>query len=149
MGKLIGWLGVAVCLVAVTRLPAAEAQPGGIKVIVNATNAETSLTPQEVSQYFLKRTTRWRGNGPIVPVDLPVASAVRERFSRDVLRRSASAVDSYWTKQIFSGSGLPPLTLRTEHEVIAYVREHPGAIAYVSADTGLGEGVKALEIEPR
>jgi ABC-type phosphate transport system substrate-binding protein len=138
----------ALCLL-VLALPAARGAPTGFKVIVHAANPVASLTADELSQFFLKRTTHWRGGGAVVPVDLPVSSNVRDVFSRKVHGRPTEAIDSFWTKKIFSGAAVPPLTLSSEREVVAYVRQNTGAIAYVSVETGVGEGVKILDVSGR
>jgi ABC-type phosphate transport system substrate-binding protein len=125
------------------------APPAGFIVVVNASNSVPSLTVGELSQLLLKRTTQWRAGAAVVPVDLPVGVDVRERFSRTVHGRSAASVDTYWTKQIFSGAGVPPLTLASEREVLAFVRQNVGAIGYVSADASVGEGVKVVDVTGR
>jgi ABC-type phosphate transport system substrate-binding protein len=98
---------------------------------------------------FLKRTTQWRSGGAVVPVDLSVGSAVREAFSKRVHGRSAAAIDTFWTKQIFSGAGVPPLTFSSERDVIGYVRQNAGAVGYVSAGADVGEGVKVVDLVSR
>jgi ABC-type phosphate transport system substrate-binding protein len=125
------------------------ASPPGFKVIVYAANSTGALTTDELSQLFLKRMTQWRTGGAVVPVDLSVGSPVREAFSKKVHGRSAAAVETFWTKQIFSGAGVPPLTLSSEREVVNYVRQNAGAIGYVSANVDLGEGLKTVDIASR
>ena len=145
-------MSIAASLLLAMALPgsrAAGAPASGFKVIVNASNAEAVLSIQQLSQLFLKRDTRWGTGARVVPVDLPVNSPVRQEFSRAIHGRSAAAVDSFWSKQIFSGAALPPVTLPSEAAVIAYVRENPGAIGYVSATADLGVGVKAVDIAAR
>jgi ABC-type phosphate transport system substrate-binding protein len=129
--------------------PVARGAPSGFKVIVSASNTVTSLPASEVSQFFLKRATKWRAGAAVAPVDLPVASPVRDEFSRAVHGRPASAIDGFWTKQIFSGSGVPPLIAGSEREVVAFVRQNAGAIGYVSAEASVGEGVKVLDVVGR
>ncbi len=128
-----------------TTVTGAE-KPAGFKVIVNASNPVESLSVVAVSDLFLKRTTRWSNGSPVAPVDLPATSALREEFSREVLGRSAFAVEAYWNKLIYSGQAVPPLTKHSEAEVMAYVKDNPGAVAYVSAGTPLVAGVKALTL---
>src|SRR6478735_1450923 len=57
---------------------------------------------------FLKNVTRWPDDEAIRPVDQRADSATRRRFSESVLRRSVSAVKTYWQQRIFSGRGVPP-----------------------------------------
>jgi ABC-type phosphate transport system substrate-binding protein len=149
MRRIVAIAVVSFGLVLSAHPVARGAPPTGFKVIVSAANAVASLPAGEVSQFFLKRTTKWRTGSPVVPVDLPVASAVREEFSLRVHGRPASAIDSFWTKQIFSGAGVPPLILASEREVVAFVRQNVGAIGYVSAEASGGEGVKVLDVVGR
>jgi len=118
----------------------------GFRIIVHASNPTTSLSVSEVSQFFLKRTTRWSSGGPVQPVDLPTSSALRESFSKRVLGRGAVAVEAYWNKQIFSGQATPPVVKSSERDVLAYVKDNAGAIGYVGTDTPLESGVKVVSL---
>jgi hypothetical protein len=55
-------------------------------------------------------------------------------------------VKSFWQRQIFSGSGVPPQERASDEEVLDFVRANPGAVGYVSSDTPNGAGVKVLEV---
>jgi hypothetical protein len=144
-------LRLAVCAVVFTaaigvsgRPPAAWA--ASFKLVAHPRVTADSLGTAECSRVFLKKTTTWADGSAIVPVDLPVAARVRELFSQAVHKKSASAVDAYWQKQIFSGRDVPPLTKTTEAEVIAFVRSTQGAVGYVSADAAV-EGVKVIGLD--
>lgn len=115
------------------------------QVIVHAANPVSSLTRDQLSRYFLKKTTAWEDGRTVAPADLFEASPVRVALSRDIHRKSVAAIKSYWQQRIFSGSELPPPEFETDSDVVAYVRAHPGAIAYVSAGAELG-GVKAVQV---
>jgi ABC-type phosphate transport system substrate-binding protein len=116
------------------------------KVVVNRANPVTSLDRREVSALFLRRSTRWDDGTPVLPVDGPDSPA-RESFSKEVHGKKAAAVRSYWLQIIFSGRGVPPPEKPSDKEVIAYVKERPGAIGYVSSATST-EDVKVLEVQP-
>jgi ABC-type phosphate transport system substrate-binding protein len=138
------------CLCVVLAVTIAEAQSQSFVVIVNAANPVTSLTPGEISDIFLKRTTRWKGSKLVaLPVDLSKRSPVREAFTKRLIARSVSAVGSYWQQQIFSGKAVPPVEKTNEADVVAFVRANPGAVGYVAAGTELGSGVKAVLIRDR
>jgi len=114
-------------------------------VIVCASNPVPSMPARDVKMLFLKRRKHWDNGLEVMPVDLPVKSAVREAFSQQVLGRSAKEVDSYWQAQVFSGRTSAPAERSTDEAVLAYVRSNPGAIGYVSADSDL-TGVKVLNV---
>ena len=116
-------------------------------VVVSASNPVSSITRDQASKLFLKKTPTWdNGRGEVVPVDQPEGSAVREAFTKAVLRKSVSAVKSYWQQQIFSGRGVPPTEKASDSEVINYVRSNPNAIGYVSPSAVSGGGVKVVNV---
>src|SRR5688500_11267336 len=89
------------------RAVAADPPPAFI-VIVHPGNPNHVLERAFVSDAFLKKATRWPSGDVIRPVDLSPESAVRERFTQELLKRSVSAVKSYWQQMIFSGRDVPP-----------------------------------------
>ena len=79
-------------------------------------------------------------------MDQPEGSPVREAFTKAVLRKSVSAVKSYWQQQIFSGRAVPPTERPSDTEVLNFVRSNPAAIGYVSSSSVIGAGVKAVQL---
>lgn len=134
-------IGLALALL----LPAATAAADYV-VVVNPAVEVASLSKTDASRLFLKNTTKWPSGENVKPVDLAKGSAVRVSFTKEILGRSPGAIDQYWTQSVFSGRAVPPPEKRSDAEVIAYVRETPGAIGYVSAGAST-EGVKRVAIE--
>ncbi len=120
------------------------AQSGSYKIIVNPANPATSISKDEVSRIFLKKSTKFPDGRGASPVDLPVNSSIRESFSKNVLGKPASAVDAYWQQQIFSGRDIPP-PQKSEAAAINLVRSNENGIAYVSAGADIG-GLKVITV---
>lgn len=120
-------------------------QPVAYRVIVHPTNSATTIEPAFLVSAFLGKTTVWPDSQPIHPVDLPTDSATRQRFSSEILRRSVSAVKSYWLHIVFSGRGIPPPELESDQEVVKYVSRVPGSIGYVSGTANV-EGTKVVDV---
>jgi ABC-type phosphate transport system substrate-binding protein len=118
----------------------------GFKIVTNEANASGTISKQELSNIFMKKTDRWSDGRQIQPVDQTASSTTRHGFSRVIFGRDASAIKSYWQRQIFSGKGVPPPEMASDEEVLGFIREHPGAIGYVASNTDIGSGVKVLEI---
>ncbi len=131
-------------LAAAALLPVASAAAEYV-VIVNTANSASTLARPDAARLFLRSTTQWPGGEHVKPVDLAKGSPVRKAFTKEVLGRSIGAIEQYWTQSVFSGRAVPPPEKRTDAEVVAYVREYPGAIGYVSpgADT---DGVRRVTI---
>ncbi len=114
-------------------------------VVVHPSNAAMDLPREQVARFFLKKTTSWPDRRPVVPIDQPESSALRQAFSRLVLDKEITEIKAYWQQQIFSGRAVPPAVRAGDEQVIDAVRESAGAIGYVSpqADTS---GVKVVAL---
>ena len=136
----------SVCVVALLVLAAsASAQDESFRVIVNSSNPAGSLRSAHVSDLFKGKNRRWDHGVAAAPVDQSVSSSVRASFSKSIHHKSVGAVKSYWQQMIFSGRGVPPIELRSDAEVVAYVQQNQGAIGYVSGSASLNQ-VKVVEI---
>jgi ABC-type phosphate transport system substrate-binding protein len=132
-----------VFLVLALTLSVGRADDVAIRVIVHPKAPATKVDRKFVTDAFLKKRTRWGDDQLIRPVDLGASSAVRRRFSDEVLGRSLDAVRRYWNQQVFSGRGVPPPQVGNEAAVVEYVLTHPGAIGYVTAGTDI-RGAKVV-----
>jgi ABC-type phosphate transport system substrate-binding protein len=129
---------------ALALAPSAPAQEGS-RVIVNSTNATSSLTEAELSRLFLKKTVAWPSGLTVTPVDQERTSDVRRAFSQKVHGKDADAVVSHWQTLVFSGRDTPPPIKGSDASVVEFVRANPGAVGYVSAGTDV-TGVKTLQV---
>lgn len=120
------------------------AQGGGYKIVVHSSNPLTSVKKDEIARIFTKKSTKFSDGRKALPVDLPVESSVRDSFSKSVLGKPASAVNSYWQQQIFSGKDVPP-PLKREDAAISFVLSNEFAIAYVSAGADTA-GLKVVTV---
>ena len=120
-------------------------EPGGFRLVVNAQSTAEPLDRAFVADVFLKKVTRWPDGEAIRAVDLRFDAPTRQEFSERVLQRSPAAVRNYWQQRIFTGRGVPPPELASDEAVLAYVREHRGAVGYVSAGAETSS-VKVLEL---
>ena len=134
-------LGIMASVVLLGSLGGAAALAGetDFRVIVDPESSTTTATRDLLTEAFLKKNTRWPDGETIRPVDQRSDSAVRRAFSEGILKRSVSAVRSYWQQRIFSGRDVPPPELDSDDAVVRYVSEHRGAVGYVSASTRTGE----------
>jgi ABC-type phosphate transport system substrate-binding protein len=127
--------------------PAAAQHDARFLVVVNAGNPATSITREQLSQIFLKRVDTWPNGAQAEPVDLAPSAAPRVAFTTMVHHKAVGAVRAFWQQQIFSGRDVPPPEKDSEREVVAFIKEHVGAVGYVSADAELGPGVKAIDVQ--
>jgi ABC-type phosphate transport system substrate-binding protein len=88
----------------------------------------------------------WRNDWTVRPVQLSKRFALRDQFTREILKKSPSQLRSYWNRQIFSGKAVPPPDLESQEEVISYVLANKGAIGYVAAGVNL-RGAKVVRLK--
>lgn len=122
---------------------AASAQ--NYQVIVNNSSAVSSITTGDLSKIFLKKSTKWADGSKITPIDLSAKFSIRGDFSKGVHGKSVGAIKSYWQQYVFSGKGTPIVEKKNEAEVLEYVKNNPGSIAYVSSSAAI-KGVKVVTI---
>ena len=116
-------------------------------VIVNSANPVESVTRDQLSKLFLKKTVRWQTGRDAMPVDLAGRTEVRISFSQFVHHKSVVSVNSYWQQQIFAGKDVPPPAMRSERDVVEFVRNTPDAVGYVSSSAELGRNIKIVSVQ--
>jgi ABC-type phosphate transport system substrate-binding protein len=118
------------------------------RVVVHGSNSADSLTREELSDLYLQKATQWSSGSRALPVDQDERSPVRRSFSEDVHGRSVNAINWYWRRNLFAGSGrVPPVVLASDEQVLQFVATNPTAIGYVSPLVSLeGYEVRVLEL---
>lgn len=115
------------------------------KVVVNPSNSAAQLSRLKIGEMFLKKAPRWADGAPVMPVEPSAKTPVRQRFTLEIYGKQVIAISAYWQQMIFSGKGIPPPEKSTDVDVVAYVRDTPGAIGYVWAGTDTS-GVKVVSV---
>ncbi len=134
---------LAAALALAAAAPAAAED--GFKVIVHPSNTADAIPRAELSRLFFRKIARWPSGAGVLPVE-PADARLRERFAERVHGRSLNAVKAYFNQLVFSGRGVPPLERTGDDEIVAYVRQNPGAIGYVSPGAGTA-GAKVLAVK--
>ena len=148
---MLRWIGVLVMLAALPARAGEEAfriEGASFNVVVHRNNPIESITRAELSAIYMKRTRSWSDGREVVPVDQPMSSPVRERFSRSIHGKNVAYVTRYWQRLTFSGRGIPPRQLQNDAAVLELVKHSLGAIGYIARDTPPGDGVKVLPVRP-
>jgi ABC-type phosphate transport system substrate-binding protein len=100
-------------------------------VIVNPSNATSSMTVDQVEQIFLGKTTALPSGAIANAVDLAEGSPVRDEFYLKVTARSRAQVKAVWARLMFSGKCRPPKELDSAADVKKYVAANANGIGYI------------------
>jgi ABC-type phosphate transport system substrate-binding protein len=96
-----------------------------IVVVVNPKAAESSMTKDQVAQFFLGKSTA------MSPVDQPDSAPVRAEFYKKVTDKDASQVKALWSKLVFTGKATMPKEVGDSAAVKKAVAADPKAIGYI------------------
>ena len=116
------------CLCVASGLARAE-----LAVIVNIRAGVATMTRNEVINIFFGRSRQFFNGNEAQPVDLLDSHPDRARFYQLLIGKDLTQVDSYWSRQFFSGSVRPPPKLASSEEVIKWVSSNAAGIGYVDA----------------
>lgn len=67
----------------------------------------------------------------VMPVNLKPGQSLRQRFLSEYLQQAEDVYTGYWTVRRYIGKGTPPRELASVAEVLAFVQNTPGAVAYM------------------
>lgn len=104
-----------------------------IVVVVHPESPVKHLTARAVSDLYLGRKVTVGDGEPLLVLDQPGDSPLRERFFRRLNGMDPRRVNAYWARLQFSGDVQPPTPLTGSQAVLDVVRRNPRAIGYVDA----------------
>lgn len=112
------------------------------------THPETELS--EIDRISLKKIyfgkiVQWPNNVRIQPV-LLLSGSSHSAFLSEVIKKTARQYRTYMKRAVFTTSTLQPKTFRSESEIIDYVKNTKGAIAYITDKSRELSGVKVLPL---
>jgi len=116
-----------------------------VKIIANSSISVSQISPDDLKGVFLVTKTSLTDGSHVVPVLLKLSSTYNA-FLKEYIEKTPSGLENYYRSLAFTGKGAMPKMLRTDADVLAYVRKTKGAIGFVSADAHT-EGVKLLEVK--
>ena len=96
-----------------------------VVVVVNPKAAESSMTKEQVAQFFLGKSSA------MTPVDQPESAAIRGEFYKKVTDKDASQVKALWSKLVFTGKATMPKEVGDSAAVKKAVASDPKAIGYI------------------
>ena len=96
-----------------------------VVVVVNPKAAESSMTKDQVAQFFLGKSTA------MSPVDQPESAPIRAEFYKKVTDKEASQVKALWSKLVFTGKATMPKEAADSAAVKKMVAADPKAIGYI------------------
>jgi ABC-type phosphate transport system substrate-binding protein len=114
-------------------------------LVVHKDNRLTGITRRAAELIFLSRKTEWN-QGEHIHVVVNNDPEVYGAFCRDILLKSPLQYLIYRKKMLFTGSGIPPLTMSSDAEVKAFIAATNDSIGFIRRDS-LDSRVKELIVQ--
>lgn len=129
---------LAICCLAVC-IGSAFAQ---VAVIAHPSVPLDRLEKTELRYIYTGDIRKWGNGEAVVVFDLKPNGEMKDAFY-DFLGKSPSRMKSIWLKNLLSGEGDPPESLKSEQEMLAKVAATRGAIGFIS-ESMVDKSVKVL-----
>lgn len=124
---------VAVLLALACMLsPPAYADEQSVYVVINPETGVDNLDSATLRAIFSMRLRQWPNGQPIRVYTLPDRNPVHLTFCKKILRIFPFVLRDQWDRLTFTGTGRPPTVAKNEAELLAHIRQTPGAIGYTS-----------------
>ena len=123
-----------------------SAHSNAADVIVNPSVSQSTISQNTLRAIFGMRLLQWPNGEPITVFVLPLKNPVHENFIKERLGVFPHQLERNWDLLVFSGTGQPPIRVRSEQEMRKRIAETPGAIGYLSRKD-FDENVRLLPIQ--
>lgn len=124
-----------------------SAHAGGIKFITDGDNPISSLTPEQIRDFYLKKNKQWPNGNSVRFFDRDDESDERKIFLREVLKRSQREVETFWIGQKLYTGHSAPTQVNSDSLMAALVNKIPGSLGYVSESFTTPKGIKIIELK--
>lgn len=102
--------------------------------IVTSVNSDEELKKSsldDIRRIFIGQRTHLESGNRIFPVHSDLSRPEVKAFLDKVTKMDSEAFSSYWRRRLFSGRGYPPKKVKSDTDVLDYVRERKNAIGII------------------
>lgn len=114
-----------------------------IAVIAHPDNKFGSVNVETLAEVYLGKINRLENGVQIVPIDQRDGTDIKVEFYQKVANKTASQLNAYWSRLIFTGKAQPPKALRSDDEIIELISENPSLVGYIDVGS-VDESVKVI-----
>ncbi len=109
----------------------ADSVDNQVIVIVNKEVQEQKISLGAVRSIFGMRLRSWVNGRPVRVFVFNDSHPVHIEFSKKILGVFPHQLRSSWDRLVFSGTGQSPSYVKSEIEMLSYIKHTPGAIGYI------------------
>lgn len=113
-------------------------------LIVHPQNTFSQLTRNNLRAIFAMRTPQWPNGEPIHVFVLEDNDPIHISFCKHLLEMLPYQLRRVWDRQVFSGTGIAPIAVKTEKEMLERIASTEGSIGYLLPEN-VDKSVKIIE----
>lgn len=117
-----------------------------LAVIVNENNSIDEITKEQVTNIYLGRSYHLPDGKKVIPLDQAEGKMARERFYSEIVGKDQFQINSYWSRQVFSGKGRPPFSVNSNKEMMEFISTNPNMIGYVNVKSTEDSLLKNIKV---
>jgi ABC-type phosphate transport system substrate-binding protein len=114
------------------------------EIVVNKTVPASNYSTEELRAIFTMKKTAWPNRKPIRVYTLPDNNSLHKDFVKNKLRMFAHQIRRIWDRMTYSGTGIAPIELDSEQEMIDKIANTPDSIGYLNS-TPDNENIRSFE----
>jgi len=122
--------GIAISSLLVSHLIFLSQSVAEVSVIVHPEN-DSSFDKATIKKIFLGKSKNFENGKIVILLSPKTGTPASIEFNENVLGKSASQINAYWSKMIFTGKGTPPQELETAEDIISAITGNRDAISFI------------------
>jgi len=111
-------------------------------VIVGNPALPDGLTKKDAKKIFLGKKNKYSTEG-LYLIELTADNPIKAQFHKKVTKKSLAQLESYWSKQLFTGKLTPPIEVANANIMKATVAQNTNGIGYIN-EADVHASVKVL-----
>jgi len=130
------------CLVSMLLLLGQWMYAQDVVVIVNSSVNVSGVSKDDIGDVFLGKKSKI--SGASVSFAILEDDALHGLFLKGFVGKNARQFKNFWKKQVFTGMGSMPEEIDNEDAMLAWVKNTPGAIGYLSESKANAEDLSSV-----
>lgn len=114
------------------------------QIVVNKSVSASGFSKADIRAIFTMQKRFWSNNAQIKVYTLPDSSPLHKSFIKDKLQMFPHQIRKIWDRMTFSGTGMTPIELDSEEEMIDKIATTPNSIGYLD-DKPNNENIRVVE----
>lgn len=104
------------------------------------------LSLRELRAIYTMKQRRWDSGESITVFVLPETTTAHKEFCKKILGVFPRQLRSVWYRSVYTGTGVAPIEVETEEELIEQVSQTNGAIGYVLEERKYEKTTKIIKL---